>query len=451
MCTGQMIKTKVPDSKNQRQSTTIGVLLMNTMHFKTSSILPIVIAIALGTLVSGQTAIAAKPNTSKQSKAKHTATKTVKKKAAVASTALPLLAAEVALAANPPALAAKAWLLMDFDSGEVLASANANEPLPPASLTKMMTSYIVEKALRSGKLKPTDLVTVSENAWCRGSSAESCMYLKLNSQATVIDILRGIIIQSGNDASKAIAEHMAGSEEGFAKLMNAEAQRLGMTHTTFVNPTGLPDPAHKSSARDLAILARAIIRDGAEYYPLYAERNFTYNNIKQGNRNALLYTDPTVDGLKTGHTSEAGYCLVTSSKRKEMRLISVILNTQSAQARADQSRTLLSWGFGSFEKVAPIAANATVGSAKVNFGKADTVAAGLAEPWMLTVPKGQQVQTTVAFNAELEAPVAKGAVIGKVIANANGKALGEAPLIALADVERSGLLLRTWQYLLRMF
>lgn len=419
---------------------------MNIMHFKTFSILPIVFAAALGTLVSGQTVLAAKPHTTKQSKAKQQATKPAKKNAEVAKKGLPPLAAEIALAPNAPALQSKAWLLMDFDSGEVLASANANEPLPPASLTKMMTSYIVEQALRSGKLKPTDLVTVSENAWCRGTSAESCMYLPLNSQATVIDLLRGIIIQSGNDASKAIAEHMASSEAGFAKLMNAEAQRLGMTHTNFVNPTGLPDPAHKSSARDLAILARAIIRDGAEYYPLYAEREFKYNGIKQGNRNALLYTDPSVDGLKTGHTAEAGYCLVTSSKRSDTRLISVILNTHSAQARADQTRTLLGWGFGSFEKVTPFAANAVVGTAKVSFGKADAVSAGLGAPWLLTVPRGTPVQTTVALTAGLEAPVAKGAVIGKVVATAQGKQVGEAPLVAQAEVERSGWLMLAWQH-----
>lgn len=301
----------------------------------------------MGTLLPSSASFAAKhPAAAKPAAHKKAAA------AAASANALPPLAAQTALADNPPALPAKAWLLMDFDSGEVLASANADEPLPPASLTKMMTSYIVEQALRSGKLKQTDLVTVSQNAWCRGSGTESCMYLPLNSQATVIDILRGIVIQSGNDASKAIAEQMAGSEAGFAKLMNAEAQRLGMTHTQFVNPTGLPDPEHKSSARDLAILARAIIRDSAEYYPIYAEHDFKYNGIKQGNRNALLYTDPTVDGLKTGHTAEAGYCLVTSSKRNDMRLISVILNTHSAQARADHTRTLLGWGFGSFEKAA---------------------------------------------------------------------------------------------------
>ena len=415
------------------------------MQTKIFSLLPLVFAIATATLATSPAAWAAKPQASKA----HAARAAAPKKAAAASP-LPPLPAQVALAANPPALPAKAWLLMDFDSGEVLASANADESLPPASLTKMMTSYIVEQALRAGKLKPTDLVTVSENAWCRGTSAESCMYLPLGSQATVIDILRGIVIQSGNDASKAIAEHMAGSEAGFAKLMNQEAQRLGMTQTTFVNPTGLPDPAHKSSARDLALLARAIIRDGAEYYPLYAERDFKYNGIKQGNRNALLYTDPSVDGLKTGHTQEAGYCLVTSAKRNDLRLISVILNTHSAQARADQSRTLLGWGFGSFEKATPIAANAVVGQAKVGFGQADTVAAGLASPWMLTVPRGQQVQTNVQLNPALEAPVAKGAVVGKVVATSNGKTIGEAPLVAQADVERSGLLLRGWQHVMKL-
>ena len=416
------------------------------MQTKTFSLLPVIFAIAAGALVPGAASAAAGHHaTSKAASPKKAAA------SAAAANALPPLAAQTTLAGSPPALPAKAWLLMDFDSGEVLASANADEPLPPASLTKMMTSYLVEQALRSGKLKQDDLVSVSQNAWCRGSSTESCMYLPLNSQATVIDILRGIIIQSGNDASKAIAEHMAGSEEGFAKLMNAEAQRLGMTHTHFMNPTGLPDPDHKSSARDLAILARAIIRDSADYYPIYAEREFKYHGIKQGNRNALLYTDPTVDGLKTGHTEEAGYCLVTSSKRNGMRLITVILNTNSPQARADQTRAMLGWGFSTFEKATPIQADAVVGTAKVAFGKTDTVAAGLATPWTLTVPRGQQVQTAVEIKPDLEAPVAKGAVIGKVVATSNGKPVGEAPLVAQAEVERAGLMLRAWQHLAKLF
>ncbi|MFC5609030.1 D-alanyl-D-alanine carboxypeptidase family protein [Variovorax soli] len=411
------------------------------MHLKTFSILPVALAIATGALAPSSVSFA----TTKAPK--HV---TQKKAPAEASGPAPV-AGETAVAGGAPALAAKAWLLMDFDSGEVLASANPDEPLPPASLTKMMTSFLVEQALRSGKLKKDDLVTVSQNAWCRGSSTESCMYLPLNGQATVIDILRGIIIQSGNDASKAIAEHMAGSEEGFAKLMNAEAQRLGMKNTHFVNATGLPALEHKASARDLAILARAIIRESSEYYPIYAERDFTYNKIKQGNRNALLYTDPTVDGLKTGHTNDAGFCLVTSSKRNGMRLITVILNTNSMQARADQTRTLLGWGFSNFEKATPIQANAVVATPKVSFGKADTVAAVLAEPWSVTVPRGQEVKTSVQIKPDLEAPVAKGAVIGKVVAESNGKPVGEAPLVAQAEVERSGWLLRIWQHILKLF
>lgn len=404
------------------------------------ALLPLLFAVAAGTLVPSSATFAAD---------RHAAKSAAHKKPAADLTAPAPLAGQSAVASGAPSIPAKAWLLMDFDSGEVLASANPDEPLPPASLTKMMTSFLVEQALRSGKLKKDDLVTVSQNAWCRGSSTESCMYLPLNSQATVIDILRGIVIQSGNDASKAIAEHMAGSEVGFAKLMNAEAKRLGMTNTNFVNPTGLPDPAHKSSARDLAILARAIIRDSADYYPIYAEREFTYNNIKQGNRNALLYTDPTVDGLKTGHTEEAGYCLVTSSKRNDMRLITVILNTNSTKARADETRTLLGWGFSHFEKATPIQPNAVVTNAKVSFGKTPTVAAGLGSPWTLTVPRGQKLQTSVQLKPDLEAPVTKGTVIGKVIAESNGKPIGETPLIAQADVERAGFLLRMWQYLVK--
>jgi D-alanyl-D-alanine carboxypeptidase (penicillin-binding protein 5/6) len=224
-----------------------------------------------------------------------------------------------------------------------------------------------------------------------------------------------------------------------------------MTQTHFMNPTGLPDPAHKSSARDLAVLARAIIRDSTEYYPIYAERDFKYNGIKQGNRNALLYTDPSVDGLKTGHTEEAGYCLVTSSKRNGMRLITVILNTNSAQERADETRTLLGWGFSNFEKVTPIQPDTVVATAKLSFGKADTVAAGLAAPWMLTVPRGQQVQTAVELKAGLEAPVTKGSVVGKVVATTNGKPVGEAPLVVQADVERAGLLQRMGQHIAKLF
>jgi D-alanyl-D-alanine carboxypeptidase (penicillin-binding protein 5/6) len=347
-----------------------------------------------------------------------------------------------------PALDNKAWVLMDFNTGQVLASSNGDEPLPPASLTKMMTSYLVEQGLKSGKLKPTEPVTMSLSAWCRGGKdGDSCMFVPLNAQVPLMDMLRGVIIDSGNDAAKALAEHVGSSESGFAALMNAEAARLGMTHSHFENSAGLPDPNHKASARDLAVLAQAIIRNSAEYYPIYAEHEFTYNGIKQGNRNALLYTDPTVDGLKTGHTEEAGYCLTASAKRNGMRLISVIMAANSAQARADQTRVLFNWGYGNFEEATPAQPGATLATAKVLYGVVPTVTAGVAQAWTLVVPKGQgaTVQTSVALTPGLTAPIAKGAVIGKIVATAGGKQLGEAPIVALAAVERAGFFQRIGQ------
>ena len=353
-----------------------------------------------------------------------------------------------------PVLDNKAWVLMDFNTGQILASSNPDEPLPPASLTKMMTSYLVEQGLKSGKLKPNEPVTMSLNAWCRGGkNGDSCMFVPLNAQASLMDMLRGVVIDSGNDASKALAEHIGGSESGFAAMMNAEAAKLGMTHTHFENSAGLPDPNHKASARDLALLAQAIIRNSAEYYPIYAEHEFTYNGIKQGNRNALLYTDPTVDGLKTGHTDEAGYCLTASAKRNGMRLISVIMDANSAQARADQTRVLFNWGYSNFEEATPAQAGATLANAKVMDGVAPNVAAGVARTWTVVVPKGQgaAVKTSISLNPGLTAPVAKGAVVGKVVATANGKQLGEAPLVALGAVERAGFFERIRQHIAALF
>lgn len=347
-----------------------------------------------------------------------------------------------------PVLANKAWVLMDFNTGQILGSSNPDEPLPPASLTKLMTSYLVEQGLKSGKLKPDEPVTMSLSAWCRGGKqGDSCMFVPLNAQASLMDMLRGVVIDSGNDASKALAEHIGGSEAGFVAKMNAEAAKLGMTHTHFENAAGLPDPRHKASARDLAVLAQAIIRNSAKYYPIYAEHEFTYNGIKQGNRNALLYTDPTVDGLKTGHTEEAGYCLATSAKRNGMRLISVIMNANSAQARADQTRVLLNWGYSNFEEATPAQPGTTLTNAKVLYGVAPTVAAGIAQPWTFVVAKGQAaaVKTSISLNPELTAPISKGALIGKIVATANGKQLGEAPVVALAAVERAGFFERMRQ------
>jgi D-alanyl-D-alanine carboxypeptidase (penicillin-binding protein 5/6) len=345
-------------------------------------------------------------------------------------------------------------VLMEFGTGKILASSNADEPLPPASLTKMMTSYLVEQGLRNGKLKPTEPVTMSLNAWCKGGKdGDSCMFVPLNAQAPLMDMLRGVIIDSGNDASKALAEHVGGSESGFAAMMNAEAARLGMTHSHFENSAGLPDPKHKASARDLAVLAQAIIRNSPDYYPIYSEHEFTYNGIKQGNRNALLYTDPTVDGLKTGHTDEAGYCLTASAKRNGLRLISVIMDANSPQARADQTRVLFNWGYGNFEEATPVQAGATLATAKVKYGVVPTVTAGLAQPWTAVVGKGQAaaIQTSVSFNPNLTAPIAKGAVIGKVVATAGGKPVGEAPMVALAAVERAGFFQRIGQRISGLF
>lgn len=372
---------------------------------------------------------------------------------AALATCLTLPAAAAIAVAPAPVLDNTAYVVMDFESGKILSQVNAEQPLPPASLTKMMTSYIVEQALKAGRLKPTDMVSVSENAWCRGTNAESCMYLPVHGSASVIDILRGIIVQSGNDASKAIAEHMAGSEASFAIMMNKEAERLGMKNTHFANATGLPDPSHRASAHDLAILARAIIRDSSDYYKIYAEKEFKYNGIKQGNRNALLYTDPTVDGLKTGHTAEAGFCLTASSKRGDMRLISVIMGTKSMQARADQTRALFNWGFGSFEDVRPLAANASLAKPKVRFGKADVVNVGLAAPMVATIPRGQaaNVKSDIQLTPGITAPIAKGAVLGKVVITLDGQSYGEQALVALEPVEQAGFFMRLWQRIAELF
>ena len=366
-----------------------------------------------------------------------------------------LLAAAPAFAFVPtaPTLENKAYLVVDFDSGKVLAESNANARVAPASLTKMMTSYLVEQALVTGRMKETDPVFVSEYAWCRGTSKESCMYLPLNSQASVIDMLRGVIIQSGNDASKALAEHMAGNEPAFAELMNKEAARLGMKGSHFVNATGLPDPNHYTTAYDMAILARAIVRDSAHYYPIYSEKEFTFNNIKQGNRNALLFTDPSVDGLKTGHTEEAGYCLVASSKRGNMRLISVVMGTNSMQARADQTRALFSWGFANYESAVLQTAGGVLATPKVWFGKGDLVKAGLATDLAVTLPRGQRdkVKTELVVDAEVDAPIAKGQQLGKVNAVLDGKIIASQPLVAMEPVEEASFFVRIWHSIMRFF
>lgn len=354
-------------------------------------------------------------------------------------------------AIQPPEMDNTAYVLMDYNTGEILAQKNANESLPPASLTKMMTSYIIEQRLASGDLKEDDQVLMSQNAWCRGSSSQSCMYVPVNKTASVIDMLRGIIIQSGNDASKAMAEHIAGSEASFAILMNEQAQKLGMENSHFVNSTGMPAEGHEASALDLAKLARAIVKNSGDYYSIYSEKEFTYNGITQGNRNALLATDPTVDGLKTGHTDAAGYCLVASSNRYGMRLISVIMGTKSQQARADQSRELLNWGFGHFTTVTKAPAGQFVSKVPVWFGEADEVELATGDNLQILTSKTQKnkITTVVDIPDSLEAPIKKGQEIGKMMAVIDGKAVASVPIIATNDIEQSGFLSRTWQHIVR--
>jgi len=363
-------------------------------------------------------------------------------------------ASAVSVLPSPPVLDNKSYVLVDFDSGQVLASSNPDVQLPPASLTKMMTSYIVEQSLLSGRLKETDQVRMNESAWCKGGSGgDSCMYVPLNSSASVLDMLRGIVIQSGNDASKAMAEHIAGNEGAFAEIMNSEAKRLGMIHTHYLNATGLPMDGHYSSALDSAILARAIIKDSAKYYPIYSEKWFTYNNIKQGNRNALLFTDPSVDGLKTGHTEEAGYCQVTSSKRGSMRLISAIFGTKSMNERAGQTRALLNWGFSNFETTSLRPANQSLATTPIWYGKVDTLNVGLATPLQVTLPRGQaaQIQTQLSIQPNLTAPIQKGQVVGKVVASLDGKPLLERPVVALEPVEEAGFFSRLLDHIKMFF
>lgn len=356
-------------------------------------------------------------------------------------------------AIEAPTLDNSAYVLMDYDTGTILAQKNAEQPLPPASLTKMMTSYIIEQQLLSGKLKETDAVMMTPNAWCKGSSEESCMYVPVNTTAPVIDMLKGIIIQSGNDASKAMAEHIAGSENAFSDLMNAEAKKIGMTHTHFANATGMPMDGHVSTALDMAKLSQAIIKNSQKYYPIYSQKEFTYNNIKQGNRNVLLATDPTVDGLKTGHTDEAGFCLSASSKRGDMRLISVIFGTKSMKERADQSRELLNWGFGHFANQVIAPANQSAGKAPVIFGKADDVAVATKDTLKVLTPKiqTQPIQSQINLNKDLKAPIKKGQEVGTMTAVMEGKAIASVPLVATEDVAEAGFFSRMWDSVVGFF
>jgi D-alanyl-D-alanine carboxypeptidase (penicillin-binding protein 5/6) len=346
-------------------------------------------------------------------------------------------------AVPPPAIAAKAYILVDVLSGETLAAQNADEPREPASLTKLMTAYLTFGALRDKQIMPSQMVTVSERAW---RAEGSRMFIEPKKAVSVDELLRGEIVQSGNDAAVALAETVAGSEPAFVERMNREAARLGMKNTHFVNATGLSTPQQASTAADLALIAAAIIRDFPEYYPLYSIKEYRYNKITQSNRNRLLWTDPYVDGMKTGFTDAAGYCLVASAKRGPRRLLSVVLGAPSDAARASESQKLLNYGFQFYDTVQLYQNGQAVNSVKVWKGAEHEVQAGFVADKYVTLPKGQaqKLKLTMETTEPLVAPVTRGQPIGLVRVSLDGKPVVEFPLVALSDVAPANFFGRSW-------
>lgn len=355
--------------------------------------------------------------------------------------AFPVLADE-----PPPALAARAWLLVDHGTGQVLAAQNPEQKVEPASLTKIMTSYLAYAALRDGKLKRDQVVPVSEKAW---KAIGSRMFIEPKKPVTVDELLHGMVIQSGNDASIALAEAIAGSEEAFVDLMNAEARRLGLVNTHYMNATGLPDAAHMTTAADLARLSAALIRDFPGDYKLYARKDYTYNKIKQPNRNRLLWLDATIDGVKTGHTETAGYCLIASRNDGVRRLTAVVLGTASDQARAQETLALLHYGYRAYDAVKLYDQGQALTQLRIYKGARGTVEAGFPQDFVVSLPKGvagagDRLKVEVASRQPLIAPVRQGDTIATLRLSLDGKPHGEYPLTALADVPVAGLLGRAW-------
>lgn len=342
-----------------------------------------------------------------------------------------------AVVPNPiaPSIGAESYILMDHDSGKVLAEDAADERLPPASITKLMTSYVVSHELEAGNIKLEDEVLISENAWRMIGSRS---FIEVNTKVPVEALLRGMIVQSGNDAAVALAEHIAGSEEVFAQMMNQYAQQLGMNNTNFMNSTGLPDPNHYTTARDIAILSSALIRDFPDHYKWYAEKEYTYNGITQHNRNKLLWRDNSVDGLKTGHTEEAGYCLSASAKRDGMRLIAVVLGTSSENARAQEIQKLFNYGFRFFETHQLYAAGEKITDSKVWKGASETIDLGLAQGFSVTVPRGQYQDLQAVSNLQqpMIAPIAAGTELGEVEVRLGDEIITTQKLVALSDVQK---------------
>jgi len=338
----------------------------------------------------------------------------------------------------PPSVSATGFLLIDTDSDTVLAARDAEQRLEPASLTKIMTAYAVFRELHGGSIKLSDQVLVSEKAW---KTPGSRMFIEVNTRVSVEDLLKGMVVQSGNDASVALAEHVAGSEEAFANLMNDHAQRLGMLDTHFVNATGLPDPEHYTTPRDITVVSEAMIREFPELYKLYSVREFTYNDIRQKNRNELLWRDKNVDGIKTGHTSAAGYCLVASAQRDGMRLISVVMGTDSEKSRARESLALLNYGFRFFETHRLYGADDRLTRARVWMGEREQVALGLERDLFVTIPRRQydKLEARTEIDPQLQAPLSKGQKVGEVVVELDGEVITREPLVALENILEGGI------------
>ncbi|MEM7080187.1 MAG: D-alanyl-D-alanine carboxypeptidase family protein [Pseudomonadota bacterium] len=369
--------------------------------------------------------------------------------------ALALLSSAATYAAQPiippaPGIDATSYLLIDAHSQKVLIEHNSNEQNPPASLTKIMTSYLAEKEIEAGRIHPDDQVLVSVEAWRKGGSK---MFIREGTRVSVGDLLRGIIIQSGNDASVAIAEHIAGSESAFADMMNQQAAVLGLTNTNFRNSTGLPADDHYSSAWDLAMLTRALIEEYPEHYALYSERSFIFNEIEQANRNKLLWRDRTVDGVKTGYTSKAGYCLVASAVRDGMRLISVVMGTDSDRARMQESQKLLSYGFRYFETQELYPGETSLLTKEIFYSESETLDIGVAEKIVVTFPRGyyNDIETELKVRSILEGPVKKGDEVGKLYLRLHGETFVTRPLVALEDAPEAGMFSRFGDFIYLFF
>ena len=341
---------------------------------------------------------------------------------------------------KPPSIGAKSFILQDFNSGRIIAELDADKPVDPASITKLMTAYAIFKELRSGKISLDDMVTISEKAW---RTPGSRMFVEVGKQVSVEDLMQGMIVQSGNDATVALAEYVAGSEDSFAALMNRHAEKLGLKGSHFMNSTGLPDPEHHMTARDIATLSAMIIREFPEYYKWYSQKEFTYNDITQYNRNKLLWRDESVDGMKTGHTEDAGYCLVTSAKKDEMRLISVVLGTESDKARASASQALLNYGFRFYETHKLYDAGKELATARVWKGASDTVSLGLDSPLYATIPRGQykSLAASMTINNRIMAPVSKDQTLGTVQVQLGDSIVAGQNLVALQGVGEGSI----WQ------